>query len=789
MTDGLDIGVNNGLVSTGPHAFNVQIGKVTVAPVPSTPIREVTPTAGPVGVPWRSPLFVGRASELARLDDLFEDRTGGAVHVLHGLGGTGKSTLAARYALTRAGRFTQVLWLSAASVTALESGLTAFATALEPASSPGVPAETLRDRALGWLREHEGWLLVLDDVNRIDDVRGLLAGAVNGCVIVTSRLTTGWHHIGQADRLGPPEPDEAKELLLGVLGREDDELAAEADELCLRLGRLPLAIEQAGAYIAECGIGIGDYLELLGQAPADTFKDAAEGTDSERTIARVWRVTLDRLAQRPWAAQILRVLAWYSSEGIPRRLLDGIGSPREVREGVRALAAYSMVVAAPDALTVHPLVQFVARTPDPDDPHRTPEDVEAARTLAIDRLAAAAPETEDPADWPAWRTLLPHVAAMATYVPVEADTASLAHLLVLTATFLERQGAYQTAADLGFRAVNSAAAVFGRAHGRTLAALVNLTNALQGGGEAPLAIELLEEMLPHFTSNPNTPSNPGDFKMLCSARNSLAHAYHDAGDPHRAITIYEELVADMDPKGPAGPRALAMIRGNLGHTWQDVGEPEKAISMIEGALGELRRADGTAEYEVLEMRAMLLDAHQAAGRHHEAIAGFRAVLPDLERVLGPDHPTTLMAVGNAAGAYARVGNLVRAASLNRRTVEGFARSLGADHPNTLQSRENLARVYAAAGNHARALPLLTALLADRERLHGRDAVATILARRDLAAAHYNARDKHQALPLMTTAAGEARRVLGRDHPVTCSLQRELDRMVPRQATVTPLPTD
>nr|WP_285562808.1 FxSxx-COOH system tetratricopeptide repeat protein [Streptomyces hygroscopicus] len=740
-------------------------------------MREVPPTAGPVGVPWRSRLFVGRESELTRLDELFEDRAAGAVHVFHGLGGIGKSTLAARYAVTRAGRFTQVLWLNATSATALGSGLTAFATALEPGLSSELPAEDLRDRAVGWLREHEGWLLVLDNVNHIDDVRGLLAGAAKGCVIVTSRLTTGWHHVGEADRLGPPEPDEARELLLGVLGTGDGDVPADAGELCVRLGRLPLAIEQAGAYIAESGIGIRDYLELLDQAPADTFKDSAEGTDSERTIARVWRVTLDRLAQRPWAARILRVLAWYSPEGIPRRLLDGVGPPRDVREGVRALAGYSMLVAAPDVLTIHPLVQFVARTPDPDDAYRTPEAVEGARLMAIDQLAAAAPATPDPDNWLAWRAVLPHIDAMATYVPVEADTASLARLLGSAVTFLERQGSYEAAAELGFRAVESAATVFGRAHGQTLYALVNLANALQSGGKAASAVEILEENLPLFMSDPDTPLDPLAFKWLCSARNSLAHAYHDAGDPHRAITIYEETVADMEREGAAGSRELALVRGNLGHTWQDVGEPEKAIGLIGTALEELRRTDDVAEYEVLDMRAMLVDAYNAAGHYRRAIADFHAVLPDLERVFGPDHPKTLMAVGNAANAYQGAGNLVRSASLNRRAVKGFERSLGPDHPTALQSRRNLAGVYETAGNHGRALPLFAALLADRERLHGRDAVATILARRELAAAHYHARDRQLALSLMTTAAGEARRVLGKNHPVARSIRGELDRML------------
>ena len=62
---------------------------------------------------------------------------------------------------------------------------------------------------------------------------------------------------------------------------------------------MPLAIEQAGAYMAQAGATPAEYLDLLARYPAAMYQAAPEGGDAARTIARIWHVTLDRLRRRP----------------------------------------------------------------------------------------------------------------------------------------------------------------------------------------------------------------------------------------------------------------------------------------------------------------------------------------------------------------------------------------------------------------------------------------------------------------------------------------------------------
>ncbi|MFD8970392.1 hypothetical protein ACFV0C_36285 [Streptomyces sp. NPDC059568] len=137
-------------------------------------------------------------------------------------------------------------------------------------------------------------------------------------------------------------PTEALELLTHILTQSNSSADLHSgDELCEELGYLPLAVEQVGAYIAESGITPRDYLHLLADYPAEMYREAGEGHDVDRTIARIWRITLDRLANPSLAGEILRVLAWFAPDAIPRARLGSLGTPPAVQGAIRRLAAYS----------------------------------------------------------------------------------------------------------------------------------------------------------------------------------------------------------------------------------------------------------------------------------------------------------------------------------------------------------------------------------------------------------------------------------------------------------------
>ena len=532
----------SGIASTGDDAINVQYRaeRMTVLPAEAfRPWAELAVPPGLANLPVRPGLFVGRVGELARLDAALAGPGGVVVQAVHGLGGIGKSTLAAHWAAARASDYTLTWWITAATPADIDAGLASLAIALQPALSGVLPLEALREGAVQWLAAHQGWLLILDNVTDPADVATLLARAPAGRYLITSRRATGWHATAVPVRLDVLDPAEAEALLSAILTQDRQREVRGAAELCAELGFLPLAVEQAGAYLAQAGATPRQYLDLLARYPAAMHQAAAEGGDAARTIARIWRVTLDRLADDPLAGQLLRILAWYAPETIPHALLDGLADPPALLRAVGRLAAYSMITAEADALAMHRLVQAVTRTPDPDDPHRNPQTIDDARDQATRQLADALPDWQDPAAWPVWRTLLPHIDALASHTPPDTDTQTTADLLSQAGLFLDNQGQPVRAAGYFQRALADSVRVLGPDHPDTLTSRNNLAGAYLEAGDLGRAIPLFEQALAdrQRVLGPDHPRTLG-------SRNNLAGAYEDAGDLGRAIPLFEQALAD-----------------------------------------------------------------------------------------------------------------------------------------------------------------------------------------------------------------------------------------------------
>lgn len=618
---------------------------VVLPPEACGPITEVQAPAGLCNVP-RTGLFVGRTDALDRLDTEFAAPGGVVVQAVHGLGGIGKSALAAQWAVHRHTGNPR-WWITADSRAAVDSGLADLARALQPALAglPGLPTPMLTERAVQWLTCHDDWLLVLDNVEQPDDIRPLLDRVATGRFLITTRRATGWHGLAAPVRLDVLADEEATELFLRVLhhaGRSETDGSAE---LCAELGHLPLAVEQAAAYCAETGTTPRAYAEMLDSWPAEMFASTAEGGDSARTVARIWRLTLDRLADTPLAAEILRILAWYAPDGIPRALLDGLAPPPVLTRALGRLIAYSMVTDNGDGtLTVHRLVQALARTPDPDDPHRLADDVESARDRAATGLKKAFPSGIRSAEtWLSYRTLMPHVEALAENVAIEDDSEATAGLFGKAGTVA---GAHTGPAGRSEWYLRRAVIHFARQSGEEYPDL-GRAGARMAAGDLIGAIPLLEKV--------------------------TSHRIRSLGEDH--------------------PAALT-LRTNQALAYAVKGDMDRAVPLFESVLSDRVRLLGKSHPDTLKSRNNLAVAHLQAGDTARAIPLLESLLADSVRELGEDHADTVSSLSNLGHAYLEAGDTVRAVPLLESAVAALTQMLGEDHPRTELAREDLVRARA-----------------------------------------------------------------------------------------------
>ena len=639
-------------------------------------------------LPMRTDLFVGRAHELDRLDSALAAPGSAVVLAVHGLGGIGKSTLVAHWAATRGYGYYPIRWIVAETTANIQQGLAELASDLEPALV-GRPTEEQARWGLQWLATHRDWLLILDNVYRPADVEPLLARASGGRFLITSRSASGWRGITTLP-LNVLDEAEAIDLFTRIITSEGPRDLEGTAELCAEVGYLPLAIEQAAAYLAQNPLTTPRaYLDLLSQYPAAMYRQGAEQIDDDRTIARIWRITLDKIASKQTLAiDLLRALAWYAPDAIPDTvpyaILDGAADPPETNAAVGLLVAYSMVTADTVARTylVHRLVQAFLRTPDLDDPHRTPELISQARQLAM-HLHSALPEGNNISTWQAWDRLIPHIDRLfGNTVPDYYHDATILHRVGI---HLSCRGQPRRALMYLEPALAGVARLFGEDHPIALTYRHNLACAFVDAGDPGHAILLFKQTLEsrERVLGENDPETQ-------ITRNSLACAYEEAGELDHAIPVLEEILEHRQLELGENHQDTLVSRHNLACAYRDSGDLDRAIPLFERVVAATDQDPVENFPGVLTYRHNLANAILETGDLDRAIPLLEQSLEATARLYGNDHHHTVLAQNSLAGAYADAGNLDRAIRLYDQAFEAALRVLGEEHPHTRIIRSNLA---------------------------------------------------------------------------------------------------
>jgi hypothetical protein len=278
-------------------------------------------------VPVTTRTFVGRQRALGQLASGLAGEGVVAitqVHAIHGLGGVGKTQLAAHYARTHRDAYDVIWWLRAEQPASLRADLAALAVALGLVSVD-VDEHDAVAAATGWLARSGRWLVVFDNVTEPAAIAELVPEGEGGHVVVTSRAHADWRSLNARPvALDVWEREESRAFLRARTGEQD---AGVLDEVAVVLGDLPLALEQAAAYASAKAISLTGYLQRLGERAPELLA-AGRPAGYEHTIATVWSLAFEQLAEQPVAADLARVCAHLAPERIPRELLDDV--PRDV---------------------------------------------------------------------------------------------------------------------------------------------------------------------------------------------------------------------------------------------------------------------------------------------------------------------------------------------------------------------------------------------------------------------------------------------------------------------------
>lgn len=357
----------------------------------------------------RNPHFTGRRNQLEALRaSLAESTTNGIqTQVVFGQPGVGKTQLTLEYGHRYASDYDLVWWIPAETAAAIPAAFADLAANLPVLPGDGARAkqsadqQAIVDAVLDDLSHRTGWLLIFDHATDLNTLAPYLPTTGRGQVLITSR-NPNWHQrVKSPLKVDVLAREEAAQFLLCRTGSTDEKGATELAE---ELGSLPLALEQAAAYMSRSSKPMSDYLRLFQRRRDELLK---RGDPDGRTVDATVRLATDELMGSPAALRLLTWCAFMAPEKIPLYVLTESKQsdllPVEMRsmahdeieldENIAILYGSSLIARGDGALDLHRLVQTVIRTQLPAADYQTWADLTIRLLLesfpsSIDDLAA-----------------------------------------------------------------------------------------------------------------------------------------------------------------------------------------------------------------------------------------------------------------------------------------------------------------------------------------------------------------------------------------------------------------
>jgi hypothetical protein len=528
--------------------------------------------------------------------------------------------------------------------------------------------------------------LVFDNARDRASLEPFLPPAGRGRILITTQ-NQEWPR-GQALDVPVLGLDAAAAFLTARTGDPDP----AARDLAVMLGGLPLALEQAAAYMQATGTSLARYRSLFRERQADLLA-RGETAGHREGVAATFGLALSRLAgEAPDAAALVRLLAFLAPEPVPLTLLLSgtevrgqlepgaaaqigplIGDPLAVGDAVSALRRYSLVtLAGPGLVQAHRLVQAVTRA------QLTAQAAGQWEQAAAALVELAVPDdVRVPSAWPTCAALLPH--AQAVLAPTSRGIRQISH-------YLWYSGSHRAAWDLG-QQITEAFRVsedHGPEHPDSLDARSNLARWTGIVGDAAGGRDRLAALVPVFARILG-PEHPDTLII----RGNLVYWTGEAGDPAGARDQFAALLPVFERVlGPEHFHTL-VIRGNharwIGEAGDMVGAREQTAAFLPGC----ERVLGPEHLITLGFRGSLAVWTGETGDPAGARDQFAALLSVHERILGPKQLYTITARGELAHWTGQAGDAPGARDQFAALVPVHEQFFGLEHPYTLGIRSSL----------------------------------------------------------------------------------------------------
>lgn len=711
--------------------------------------EQVTPAPPPLWhVPYpRNPFFTGREEVLQRLHAMLNHRHSLALSqslAVSGLGGIGKTQIALEYAHCYRHEYHFVFWIHAATRESLFAGFIVLAQVLQ------LPAKDERDQnrviqaVKQWFSTHQDWLLILDNADDVAMVRDYIPETNSGHLLLTSRAQA----LGSlAQRIEVEDMGLAEGTLFllrrskllapdAFLDQVSEECLVAAEAIVIEMAFLPLALDQAGAYIDEIGCSLSMYLELYRARRQELLARRGQlSAEYPESVATTWSLSFQKIEQtNPAAAELLRLCVFLQPDAIPYDLISEASTsfgpvlqlvardPLKLNESIKELRQFSLVQYHPETnmLRIHRLVQAVLKDAMAKETQRAwAEQAVRATTTVFPDNPAVATET-----WPRCQRYLPQAQSCCALIhDYDFSFVEAASLLYNTASYLQVHALYEQAKPLYQRALQ-------------------IRGRVQGPEQLKLAPVL----------------------------NNLALLFVQQGDLEQAEPLYQralhirEQALGLDHPDVAGPL------NNLALLYRRQGNYEQAEPLYQRALHIFEQARGSEHPSVIPVLNNLALLYCEQEKYEQAEPLYQRALRIHEQAEEPDLAHIAHSLNGLAELYRKQGKYEQAEPLHLRALRIWEETLGPKHPYLAYSLHDLALISVAQGRYEQAEGFYQRTLSIREQAQGSETTEVAATLYDFAVLREKQGNFQEAASLYQRALTIRKQALGAQHPETLTTQ-------------------
>jgi tetratricopeptide (TPR) repeat protein len=708
-----------------------------------------------------NPFFTGREDALRQLHEALDTKGTAAVS---GMPGVGKTQTAVEYAHRHRPEYRLILWARADTRETLISDFVNIAGTLQ---LPEVRAQE-QNLAVGavkrWFDANPDWLLILDNADDLSLAREFMPAAPKGRIILTTRAQATGAIATNIDVQKMKEDEGALFLLRRAkilaenapLENATEENRTKAIEITKAVDGLPLALDQAGAFIEESSSSPAEYLELYKTQGAYLRRERGElATDHPESVAITFSLSFDKVAAAsPTAADLLRACAFLAPDAIPEEIFtEGgthlgdllsatVNNPLALINAVRETLRYSLLRRDRDAhtLSIHRVVQDVLK----DTMDESAQRQWAERIIkAINQVLPDFDET-DYSEWYRFERLLPHAQVCAGLIESwDLNLPEAAQLLNNSARYMHNRAVLTEVEPLYVRALAIRQYLYGQDHLEIATSLHNLgwlkkdqgkyteaeyyylqaldirkhklgehnvivAQSMQRLGTLKLAQGKYPEAKAYFNQSIESLKDVVDSNDLILAESlmGLGNLFLLQGKYTDAKLVLARSLELKEKGYGAQDGNIGVVLSLLGRAYgKSQGQELKAETFLLRARKVVEDTYGTSHPILADVLSNLAEIYRDQNKLSEAEAHSLQALTIAEKVYGQEHPETSIKLGNLGLLHKKRGDYVKAEELYRRVLIINEKTLDGNHPSLAAAIGNLAILYSDSRRYLEAEPL------------------------------------------------------------------------------------